>query len=583
LRPLVLGIAFGLLACEPKRGAPANASNSTVGLAPPEFPHASDSILLRGHSGDPSHWPMYGGDYSQRRYSPLDQINTGNVARLRPAWIYQSGYAESFQTTPVVVGREMYLTIPMVEQTQRVVKLDAATGRKLWETPIRQGTTLFCCGPNNRGVAVSGERVFLATLDARLLALDARTGAVRWETRIAEPNMGYGNTSAPVAWDGKVFIGTSGGEWATRGFLKAFDQATGSLRWTWYTIPAPEDGGWWGDWVERAPGTNLSLNRNIQREKADSAKYADAWKRGGGPIWMPASLDPALGLLFVAVGNANPDYNGVSRPGDNRWTGSVCAIHAADGKQAWCFQFVPHDVWDYDGTSPPFLFELSKDGARLPAVGLFTKVGWLYVLDRRNGRLITRSDNYVPQQNLFRVPGRDTVVIAPGSAGGTNWSPGAYHPGTMLAYSANIDWPMGTLGVNQLPCQPGPKECIGSDVAMGPGQGPSPKGNLAAVDPATGKVAWHASTRLPLIGGVLVTAGDLLFAGQSDGSFDAWDARTGEHLWRFGTGAGCNAAPMTYRLGSQQYVAIACGGSFILRRSGIESPAGDAVIAFALP
>lgn len=566
-------------------GAPERPAATVAGDTTPPAPMSvTDSLLGGGHSADPASWPTYGGDLSQRRYSPLDEITVENVSRLRPAWVWQTGYGESFQSTPLVVGGAMYVTTPMVEQTQRVVKLDAATGRVLWDTRIRIGTALFCCGPNNRGVAAWGDKVFLATLDARLIALRAADGSIAWEAGIGDAAHAYGNTSAPAAWGGKVFIGTSGGEWATRGFLKAFDADSGKLLWTWYTIPAPEEGGWWGEWLEQAPGTELSLNRDIAKERADSAKYADSWQRGGGPIWMPASIDPARGMLFVSVGNVNPDYNGATRPGDNRWTSSVCALRIADGTMAWCYQWIPHDVWDYDGASPTFLFDLERDGTRTPAVGVFTKVGFLYVLDRATGRLLTRSDAYVPQKNLFKVPTpHDSIEVAPGSAGGTNWSPGAYHPATRLAYTAAIDWPMITLADAGQPCPAG-HLCVGGDLAIAPGQGSAKgAGVLAAVDPGTGKVAWQQRTTLPLIGGVLATAGGLVFSGQSDGSFDAWDARGGEHLWQFRTGAGCNAAPMTYRLRGKQFVAAACGGSFILARSGMPSPPGGTLFVFALP
>ncbi|HEX9892274.1 MAG TPA: PQQ-binding-like beta-propeller repeat protein, partial [Gemmatimonadales bacterium] len=373
----------------------------SIDTTPPPPVSVTDSLLRTGHSHDPTQWPVYGGDYGQGRFSPLDQIHSGNVQGLRPAWIWQLGEAESFQTTPLVIGRAMYVTTPMVEQIQRVVKLDAATGQVLWDHPIRIGTALFCCGPNNRGAAAWGDKIYLATLDARLIALRADSGTQVWEASVGDPLHGYGNTSAPVAFNGKVFIGTSGGEWATRGFLKAYDAESGQPAWTWYTIPSPDQGGWWGEWTEKAPGTELSLNRDLPAERRDSAKYADSWQRGGGPIWMPASVDPGSGLLFVSVGNANPDYNGVTRPGDNRWTSSICAIRAADGTLEWCWQWMPHDVWDYDGASPPFLFDLVREGETVPAVGVFTKVGFLYVLDRRTGSLITRSDAYVPQENLF--------------------------------------------------------------------------------------------------------------------------------------------------------------------------------------
>jgi alcohol dehydrogenase (cytochrome c) len=576
------GLLFLLSACASRteRAAPAIVLDTTA----PAPVAVTDSMLRAGHSGNPTEWPTYGGDITQRRFSPLKEITAANVARLRPRWVWQGGFAQSFQSTPLVVGGAMYVTTPMVEQTQRVVKLDATNGRVLWDTPIRIGTALFCCGPNNRGVTAWGDKVFLATLDARLIALKASTGEVSWEATIGDASHAYGNTSAPAAFDGKVFIGTSGGEWATRGFLKAYDAETGNLLWTWHTIPSPEEGGWWGEWIEKAPGTELSLNRDIAKEKADSAKYADSWQRGGGPIWMPATIDAERGLLFVSVGNVNPDYNGVTRPGDNRWGSSICALRIADGSKAWCYQWMPHDVWDFDGASPTFLFDLERQGQKIPALGVFTKVGFLYVLDREKGTLLTRSDAYVPHKNLFQVPtAHDSVIMAPGSAGGTNWSPGAYSPITKLTYTAAIDWPMITMADAGDVCPAG-HVCVGGNLAIAPGESSaSGTGILAAVDPNTGKVAWQQKTTLPLIGGVLATAGGLVFSGQSDGTFDAWDATTGNHLWQYRTGAGCNAAPMTWQIEGKQQVGIACGGSFILARSGMPSPPGGALFVFELP
>ncbi|HKP30763.1 MAG TPA: PQQ-binding-like beta-propeller repeat protein [Gemmatimonadales bacterium] len=567
-------------ASRPDRVAPAIVLDTT----PPADIAVTDSMLRAGHSGDPTEWPTYGGDITQRRFSPLKEITADNVARLKPKWIWQSGYAESFQSTPLVVGGAMYVSTPMVEQTQRVVKLNAATGRVIWDTRIRIGTALFCCGPNNRGVAAWGDKVFLATLDARLIALRTSNGEIAWEAALGDPSQGYGNTSAPSAFGGKVFIGTSGGEWSIRGFFKAFDAETGQPLWTWNTIPSPEEGGWWGEWIEKAPGTDLSLNRDIAKEKADSARYADSWQRGGGPIWMPSTIDAERGLLYVSVGNVNPDYNGVTRPGDNRWGSSICALRIADGTRAWCWQWIPHDVWDFDGASPPFLFDLEREGKKVPALGVFTKVGFLYVLDREKGTLLTRSDAYVPQSNLFKVPtAHDSILVAPGSAGGTNWSPGAYSPLTRFTYTAAIDWPMITLADAGETCPAG-HICIGGDLAIAPGQSSAAgAGILAAVDPNTGKVAWQQKTTLPLIGGVLATAGGLVFSGQSDGSFDAWDATTGNHLWQYRTGAGCNAAPMTWQIEGKQQIGIACGGSFILARSGMPSPPGGTLFVFELP
>lgn len=553
----------------------------------PPFTVVTDELLRAGHWGNAANWPMYGGDYSQARYSALRQINTKNVHRLRPAWIYQAGIARSFQATPVVVGREMYLTTPMVEQIQYVVKLDAKTGRRLWETALRQESSLFCCGPNNRGVAVWGDKVYVATLDASLVALDARTGAEVWKAQTGDRAAGYSQTMAPLAYEGRVLVGTSGAEYGIRGFVKAYDSETGRLLWTWHTIPAPEDGGWWGQWIETAPGTNLSLNRDIAKEKADSARYANAWQHGGGSVWMTPALDPERSLVYVTVGNPGPDLDGSVRPGDNRWTNSVCALQVADGRMQWCSQYLPHDLWDLDAASPPFLLEIGKAGRTIPAVGHFSKVGFLYVWDRATGELVTRSDSYVPQQNLFARITVEGVVVAPGPGGGTNWSPAAYNAATGYAYSVNSHWPLrlSTLAEPEA-WQPG-RRYLGGQWRMAPGEEGEVSqgrwGNVVAVDPVSGKVAWETRTADPMLGGVITTAGGLVFAGQAAGTFDAWDAKTGEHLWQFSAGAGCNAAPMAYSVDGRQFVVVACGGNSLLRGFGIQGRGGDALIAFALP
>jgi len=553
-------------------GAPLAAQGSGGAGASPFL--VTDAMLLAGHSGNPEQWPMYGGDYHNNRYSPLDQINTTNVKNLRPAWIFQTGIAESFETTPVVVGGEMYITTPAAQQVQKVIKLNARTGEKIWESAIRLGTTIFCCGPNNRGVAVWQDKVYLGTLDARLVALDARTGRIVWEQQTADPSLGYSQTHAPVVFDGKVIIGSSGGEYGIRGFVKAYDANTGRPLWTWYTIPSPEEGGWWGTWVTTAPGTTHSLNRNIRQEKADSAKYADAWQRGGGGVWMTPAVDPERRAIYVSVGNPSPDLDGSIRPGDNRWTDSVCSIHVDTGRMNWCYQYIPHDVWDLDAASPPFLFDFRQGNRTIPAVGHFSKLGFLYVLDRNTGRLLKLSKNYVPHENLFALPTPEGTRMLPGANGGTEWSPGGFSPQTGYAYSVNLHQPM-HYSVHSVPWEKG-RLWLGSAFTAIPGE--DQWGNVVAVDPVSGNVVWEARTEEPMMGGVLVTAGGLVFAGQPTGSFDAWDARTGQHLWSFRTGAGCNAAPMTYQLDGKQYVAVACGGIH-----QIDAPRGDALIVFALP
>ncbi len=544
----------------------------------------TQEALLKGHRGDPSAWPMYGGNYQQDRFSELAQIDVANVASLRPAWTFHTGIfnvASGYQTTPVVVGGSMYVTTPRVGTDQWVVKLDARTGAEIWSKALPQGASRFCCGANNRGVAALDDKVYVATIDAALVALRESDGEIAWKTQTAKGEQGYSQTSAPLAFDGKVFLGAAGGEYGIRGFLKAYDAATGDLEWTWHAIPSPEDGGWLGNWTETAPGTGLSLHRDIAAEKASVEKYPDAWEHGGVPIWTTPSLDPELRLIYVTTGNPGPDYDGTVRPGDNLWGDSICAIRVDDGTLAWGFQYVPHDIWDYDGGSPPILFDAEIDGSRRAVVGLLTKVGFFYLLDRKTGELLKVSDPYVPQENLFAPLTPEGVTIAPGSAGGTNWSPGAYHPGTGLVYSANVHWPMVMKTAPGLAYNEG-ASFQGGNASFG-GETDVKWGYVTALDPVSGKKAWESKTELPLFSGMLATAGGLVFAGQGGGSFDAWDAKTGAHLWAFKTDAGCNAAPIAYSLDGRQFVAVSAGGSRYVRRDRDNPPKADAIIAFALP
>jgi len=372
-----------------------------------------------------------------------------------------------------------------------------------------------------------------------------------------------------------------GGEFGIRGFLKCYDVDTGELLWTWHTIPSPEEGGWEGDWVKEAPGLGISLNRDIAQEKADLGKYPDAWKHGGVPIWTTPSLDPELRLIYVTTGNPGPDYDASVRPGDNLWGDSLCAINIDTGKLEWGFQFVPHDVWDYDGGCPPVLFDMEFEGEERSVVGLFTKVGIFYLLDRRTGELLKVSEPYVPRDNLFVVPTVEGVVIAPGSAGGTNWSPASYNPLTKWVYSANIHWPMKTILSPQEYVEGGFYQ--GGSSSFGNKDNIPTWGNITAIDPGSGKIRWKTKTEKPMFSGLITTAGGLVFAGQSAASFDAWDAETGEHLWKYKTEAGANAAPSTYQINGKQYVVVAAGGSRYVRRSRDNEVQADAIIAFALP
>ncbi len=524
---------------------------------------------LRRAMADSASWPSYGRDQSNQRFSPLRQIDTGNVGRLHLAWKYHTGIPHAFEASPVVVDGTMFVSTPL----NHVVALDAATGRKLWEHAESLSTTVHCCGPVNRGVAVYGGRVYEGTLDGRLVALDARTGRRIWVVRVADNERGYAVDGAPVAADGKVIVGISGAEYGIRGFVTAYDAVTGALVWRFYTIPSPREGGWWGKWAPTDPfGT--PLNRDLAREHADSAVYADTWRTGGGSVWQAPAVDRELGLVIFGVGNASPALDGSVRPGDNLDTASVVAIDLGTGKLKWYFQELPHDTWDLDAVSPVVLFDLPSANGAAPvhAVAQAGKTGWVYVLDRATGRPIRRSDPFVPQANLFARPTPTGVRMLPGANGGSEWSAPAYSPETGYLYVLGLHQPM-LYKVKPEPLLP-PAFWLGGAFY---GNGEPQYGLFSAVDLATGRIAWQDKVADPMIGGALATAGGLVFTGTKDKQFLAFDARSGRQLWRYDAGAGVNAPPVSYAVQGRQYVAVAAGGNF-----QINAPRGDEVLAFAL-
>lgn len=505
-------------------------------------------------------------DYTNDRYSALDQINTSNVSQLVPRWIFQTGIVASFENTPVVYHGVMYVTTAY----NHLFALDARTGRLLWRYDHKLGTTIFCCGPVNRGVGLGYGMVYMGTLDAQLVALDAATGKVRWKRQVADPTLGYSLTLAPLVYKNIVIVGTSGAEYGIRGFVQAYDARTGVPLWRWYTIPSQ---GWEGQWATTTPEGD-DLHRNIAAEKAAWPKYKDAWKRGGGSVWQTPAADPQLNYIYLGVGNPSPDLDGAIRPGDNLYTESIVALNAANGKLVWYYQEVPHDVWDLDQTSPPLLFNVTVNGQTIPAVGAAGKTGWFYILDRRTGRRILRSQEFVRHENLFAQPTAQGVRMLPGANGGAEWSPSSYSPQTNYVYVAALEQPM-TYATHYAPYQKG-KLWLGSAFTSIPGE--RQYGTFTAIDVNTGKVAWQKKVDQPMMGGSLATAGGLVFTGEGNGNFDAFDAKTGQLLWQFQAGAGVNAAPMAFELDGQEYIAVAAGGNFQL-----SYPYGDAVIVFGLP
>src|SRR5579864_1999068 len=476
-----------------------SSATTTSAPMPPVLEPVSQQQLdtAAAHSAD---WLHSNGSYAQTRYYPGSQINSANVAKLKPVFLFQTAVNESMETAPIVSNGIMFITTSF----NHVYALDAVTGKEYWHYKHKMGPiTTFCCGPNNRGVAISGNRLFMGTLDSKLVALDAKTGNVLWQTQIADPELGYSETMAPTVVDDKVLIGTNGGEYGIRGFVKAYDAASGNLLWTFYTIPETGQEGVWAT----TDATGRDMKRDIAAEKKQLAdKGGDFYKTLGGGVWMTPSIDRKTHTVFFVVGNPSPDLYGAIRPGDNLYTDSLVAVNLDNGEYKWHYQYVAHDIWDLDAVSPPILIDVrDKSGNMVPAVIHGGKTGHIYVNDRRTGKLIRYSQAMIPQENMWTLPTATGARMLPGANGGVEWSPMAINPTLHYAYAANLHQPM-TYQVESA-AYPGGKLWLGGAFKTIPSEGQW--GRLVAVDLNTGKVAWGVKTPEPLIGGVLATAGGL--------------------------------------------------------------------------
>jgi PQQ-dependent dehydrogenase (methanol/ethanol family) len=528
-----------------------------------------DQGKLTAAAKDGNNFLHSNGSYEQTRFYPAKQINSGNVAKLRPAFTFQTEVLESMETAPIVVDGVMYITTSY----NHVYAIDAVTGKQLWHYKHKMGpVTTYCCGPNNRGVAIMGDRVFMGTLDARLVALDAKTGKLIWNNEIADPELGYSETMAPVAVNGRILMGTNGGEYGIRGFVKSFDAQDGKLQWTFHTIPENGHEGVWA--ANDATGRNML--RDIPAEKAQLAKQGgDFYKTLGGGVWMAPAVDLETNTVFFVVGNPSPDLYGTERPGDNLYTDSIVAVDLNTGAYKWHYQYVSHDVWDLDSVSPVILTEAKgKDGKMIKVAMHAGKTGHVYVHDRATGELIRFSEAMVPQDGLWTLPTKDGAKMMLGANGGVEWSPMAFNPKTRLTYAANLLQPM-TYHV-EASKYPGGKLWLGGAFKTIPSE--KQTGRLSAVNVDTGKVAWKFDTEEPLIGGVLTTAGNLVFNGEANGLFRAFDASNGKKLWEYQTGAGVNAPAVSYSVNGKQYVAVAAGGN-----NQIDAKRGNSVVVFSLP
>jgi PQQ-dependent dehydrogenase (methanol/ethanol family) len=558
-----LGLVFALpLAAQEIQGA------STRKTADVPRTIAVSQAALNGADKDGRNWLHSNGSYTQTRYYPGAQINASNVDKLRPAFVFQTEVTESMETAPIVVDGVMFLTTSY----NHVYAIDATTGAEFWHYKHKQGPiTTYCCGPNNRGVAVVGGKLFMGTLDAKLVALDAKNGDVLWQTEIADPDLGYSETMAPVVVDGKVLIGTNGGEYGIRGFVKAFDANDGKLLWTFYTIPEKGHEGVFA--VNDA--TNRNMLRDIAAEKAAFASQGgDFYKTLGGGVWMAPAVDLKTRTAWFVVGNPSPDLYGAERPGDNLYTDSIVAVDLDKGTYKCHYQYVAHDVWDLDAVSPVILTEANgKDGKSIPVAVHGGKTGHVYVHDRNDCSLVRFSAAMVPQENMWVLPTATGARMLPGANGGVEWSPMAVNPKLRLAYAANLHQPM-TYHVETAK-YPGGKLWLGGAFKVIPTE--KQFGRLVAVNLDTGKIAWSVQTPQPLIGGVLATAGGLVFNGEGNGLFKAFDAKSGKPLWKFQCGAGVNSPAVSYMVNGKQYVAVAAGGN-----TQLDFKRGNSVFVFGL-
>jgi alcohol dehydrogenase (cytochrome c) len=506
--------------------------------------NVTDPMMLNAAS-DENNWVLHGRTYDNQRYSPLKQITPDNTKSLNLVALVQTGMTASFETTPVVVNGVMYITTPVVNSKMVIMAINAATGERLWDVTYNLGPFQICCGPVNRGVAVGYGRIYVATLDDHLLALDAADGHTVWQTSIVSSQSGYSETLAPQIYDGMIIVGSAGGEWALRGFVAAYDAKTGQQRWRWMAT--------------------------------DPKTYSgNSWQGGGGMVWTTPAIDPKLGLVIFSTGNPNPDLDGTIRGGDNLYTDSIVALDVHSGELKWYYQEVKHDVWDYDAASNVVLFDVHQNGETIPAAAEAGKVGWVYIVDRRTGKLIRRSDPYVMMsKNMFSTPTRAGVDMLPGANGGAEWSPPAYSPQTHYLYILAMDQLM-RFTTKPTPSAPGLIRLGSAFTNVAPGG--IQDGPFVALDVETGKIAWQYKAPQPLIGGALATAGNVVFMGEGNGWFDAFNAKSGDRIWRYNLGAGVNAPPVTYQVNGEQYVAVAAGGNFQMT-----FPYGDTVAIFKLP
>ena len=509
---------------------------------------------------------MTHGSYAQTRFHLADRINRATVKNLKLAWSFEMDITESIQTAPIVYDGVMYVT----SSFNHLFALDAKTGKELWRyVHMMAPAVSLCCGPNNRGVEALDGLVYMGTLDSRLVALDARTGAVVWSSQVADPLRGYSITMAPTVVAGKVLIGLAGAEYGIRGALKALDAKTGKELWTFYTSPENSVGVW-----ATKDAVGLPLHRDIAAEKAALAKRGDPYKTLGGSIWQNPSVDLEHRRIYFVVGNPSPDLDGSVRPGDNLYTDSLVSVDLETGKYVCHLQYVPHDLWDLDAVSPTVLTPVKdRAGALVPGVIHAGKTGYLYVHDARDCSLIRVSKPLIEVKNERALPTLEGVVMRPGPNGGVSASPLAIDASQGVAFALTTE--LATAYYKTASAEyPDGKLWLGGGFKGVPGEPSS--GALVAVDYNTGEIRWKVKKPEPMFGGVLATAGGLVFTGEGNGKFGAYDSSNGTQLWSYQADAGVNAPASTYQIDGKQYVVVGAGGN-----TQLGTKRGNRILAFS--
>ena len=537
------------------------ATIGTLVVAPPAAQAQVTFERLLNADAEPQNWLTYSGSYDGQRHTTLDEITTTNVGDLELQWVHQANSLQVFETTPLVVDGIMYLT----EAPNTVVALDAKLGRVFWQyTYTPSNAARPCCGSVNRGLAILGDTLFMATLDANLLAIDALTGAPMWMTNVGDPALGYAMTLAPLVVKNKVIVGVAGGEFGIRGFVAAYDAVTGEEAWRFYTIPGPGEPGHetWGG--------------------------GDAWEHGGAPVWLTGSYDPDLNLTYWGVGNPGPDWNPAQRPGDNLYSDSVVALDADTGELKWYFQFTPNDDYDYDSVQIPVLVDYPTQNGTAKLMLWGNRNGFFYVLDRERGQFISGkpyvdvnwAEGLDDSGRPVETPQPAGSPTYPGPLGGTNWYSPSYSPSTRLFYvsawegegaifePAEVEHQPGQIflggrflppGMSGAPTLPGLRRGLVNNWTADAG-----RGAVKAIDPTTGDVAWTFEMTDVTTSGVLTTATDVLFTGGREGYFHALDATNGTLLWKATLGGMIANGPIAYAIDGKQYVAVAAGNSLFV-------------------